>query len=61
MVLTALSGMSVVMDCEAAWAIEPFPTAATDMLARFISVTVFRVYWAGFFQWRRAVPGIWPP
>ena len=51
--------MSVVMNREAAWAIEPFPAAVTDMLARLIAVAVLRVYWAGCFQWKGFVPGIW--
>jgi len=49
------------MNRKAAWAIEPFPTAVTDVLARLIAVTVFRVYWTGCFQWKRPASGTWTP
>ena len=56
--LTALSGVGVVMNRETARAVEPFPTPMTDVLARFIVITLLQVRRAGRFWRRDATPGI---
>ena len=57
-ILTALSGMSVVMNREAAWAVKPFPADVTDVFARLVIVTVLRVHGADRFRRRGSVPRI---
>lgn len=39
-ILTAFSGVSVVVSCETAWAVEPLPAVVTDVLARLVAVTL---------------------
>lgn len=61
MILTALSRMSVVMYCEAAWAVKPLPAVMTDVFPCLLVVTVLRVYRARRFGWRRAAPRVRSP
>ena len=58
--LTALSGMSVVMNREAAWAVEPFPAPVTNVFPSLMVVIVLRVHGTGGFRRRslRPVSGI---
>jgi hypothetical protein len=44
MILTALSGMSVVMNCEAAWAVKPLPAVVTDVFPCLVVVEIIHVY-----------------
>lgn len=58
-ILTTLSGMSVVMNREAAWAVEPFPATVTDVFPSLVVVrTILRVYGTRRFRRRRSVSGI---
>ena len=54
MILTTLSCMSVVMNCEAAWAVKPFPAVLTDMFPCLMDVTVFCVHRRRGFRRRSA-------
>ena len=58
MILTALSRMSVVMNCEAARAVKPLPAVVTDMFPCLVVVKIIRVYRTGRFRRRRSAPGI---
>ena len=59
--LTALSGMGVVMDREAAWAVKPFPATMADVLPCPMVVVVLRVHGTGRIRRRRSAPGTRPP
>lgn len=61
MILTALPSMSVVMNCEAAWAVKPFAAVVADMFPRLMVVTVLRVHRTSRPRWRRSVPGVRVP
>ena len=52
--LTAFSGMGVVMDRNAARAVKAFPASVTDVLPCFIVVTILRVYGTSRFRRRRS-------
>ena len=54
--LTALSGMGVVMNGEAAWAVKPFPAAMTDVFPG-LKIVVTIVGFSGTGRFRRGTPG----
>ena len=67
MMLTAFSGMGVVMNRKAARAVKAFPAAVTDVLPCLIVVTILRVYGTSCFRRKRRlrargltpVDGVW--
>lgn len=61
MILTALPRVSVVMYCEAAWAVKSLPAVMTDVFPCLLVVVVIRVYRARRFRRRVSAPRIRPP